>query len=98
MPALMPAEVMYRPSRTWIASGSTRTRGGGGRGWRRSASGWWHGAAQRHAGRGHDLLALTTSGRVHPLVGADYPLDQAATALTALTTRRTTGKVILRMA
>ncbi|MER5326001.1 quinone oxidoreductase family protein [Streptosporangium roseum] len=46
----------------------------------------------------HDLLALTASGRVHPLVGAEYPLDQAATALTALTTRRTTGKVILRMA
>ncbi|MEV0825007.1 hypothetical protein [Nonomuraea rubra] len=31
------------------------------------------------------------------MVGAEYPLDQAATALTALTTRRTTGKIILRM-
>ena len=45
----------------------------------------------------HDLLALTASGRIQPMVGAEYPLDQAATALTALISRRTTGKVILRV-
>ncbi|WP_051866404.1 zinc-binding dehydrogenase [Streptosporangium roseum] len=65
--------------------------------------GYWLGAHlrlpdSRAAAPLHDLLVLTASGRVHPLVGAEYPLDQAATALTALTTRRTTGKVILRMA
>ncbi|MFI6299327.1 zinc-binding alcohol dehydrogenase family protein [Nonomuraea sp. NPDC050790] len=67
-----------------------------------TVGGYWLGAHLRLPGSRaaeplQDLLALTTSERLRPLVGAEYPLDQAATALTALTTRHTTGKVILRM-
>ncbi|MEU1387321.1 MULTISPECIES: zinc-binding dehydrogenase [unclassified Nonomuraea] len=67
-----------------------------------AVGGYWLGAhlrlpGSRAAAPLHDLLALAAAGRVHPMVGAEYPLDQAATALTALTARRTTGKVILRM-
>ncbi|MFI9596064.1 zinc-binding dehydrogenase [Nonomuraea sp. NPDC052265] len=68
-----------------------------------AVGGHWLGAhlrlpGSRAAAPLHDLLALTASGRIHPMLGAEYPLDQAATALTALTNRCTTGKVILRMA
>ncbi|MFI6813410.1 zinc-binding alcohol dehydrogenase family protein [Nonomuraea sp. NPDC050328] len=67
-----------------------------------TVGGYWLGAHLRLPGRRaaeplHDLLKLAASGRLRPLVGAEYPLDQAATALTALITRRTTGKVVLRM-
>ncbi|QFY10372.1 zinc-binding dehydrogenase [Nonomuraea phyllanthi] len=67
-----------------------------------AVGGYWLGAhlrlpGSRAAAPLHDLLALAASGHIQPLVGAEYPLDQAATALTALVTRRTTGKVILRV-
>ena len=42
-----------------------------------------------------DLFALYRQGRIRPLVSARYPLDQAAEALAALTTRRAQGKVVI---
>ncbi|MEV1003574.1 zinc-binding dehydrogenase [Nonomuraea sp. NPDC050202] len=68
-----------------------------------TVGGYWLGAhlrlpGSRAAAPLHDLIALAASGRVRPSVGAEYPLDEAATALTALITRHTTGKVVLRMA
>lgn len=44
-----------------------------------------------------DLLRLTAEGRVRPLVGAEYALADAATALQDLRDRRTTGKIVLRV-
>ena len=42
-----------------------------------------------------ELLALWADGRVRPIVGASYPLDQVAEAHRAVEERRTTGKVVL---
>lgn len=42
-----------------------------------------------------ELLSLTASGRLRPLVGGEYPLSQAAKALTDLASRRTVGKLVL---
>jgi NADPH2:quinone reductase len=42
------------------------------------------------------LLKLAATGRIHPLVGAEYPLAQARRAHEDLLARRTTGKVVLR--
>ncbi|MED7931301.1 zinc-binding dehydrogenase [Nonomuraea sp. LP-02] len=66
-----------------------------------AVGGYWLGAHLRLPGSRaaeplHDLLALAASERIQPMAGAEYPLDQAATALTDLISRRTTGKVILR--
>ncbi|MGW7680446.1 quinone oxidoreductase family protein [Kribbella sp. NPDC054772] len=43
-----------------------------------------------------ELLALTAAGKLHPLVGAEYPLEQARRSHEDLLARRTTGKVVLK--
>jgi NADPH:quinone reductase len=42
-----------------------------------------------------ELLALWRSGAVRPVVGAEYPLEQANEALELIASRRSTGKVVL---
>ena len=42
-----------------------------------------------------DLFARVERGELRAVVGATYPLAQAAEAQTALAERRTTGKVLL---
>ncbi len=42
-----------------------------------------------------DVLAAVAEGRLRTLVGARFPLDQAAEAHAAITARRTTGKTVL---
>jgi NADPH2:quinone reductase len=41
------------------------------------------------------LFDLHAAGKIAPLVSATYPLEQAREALTALSERRVTGKVVL---
>src|SRR6266511_2314804 len=43
-----------------------------------------------------ELLTLVTTGRMRPIVGGEYPLDQARRAHEEMLARRTTGKLILR--
>src|SRR6266498_4648859 len=43
-----------------------------------------------------ELLTLVTTGRLRPIVGGEYPLDQARRAHEDMLARRTTGKLILR--
>ena len=43
----------------------------------------------------HELLALWRRGALHPVVGAQDPLEQANEALDLLATRRSPGKVVL---
>jgi len=42
-----------------------------------------------------ELLALWRRGALHPVVGAEYPLEQANEALDLIASRRSTGKVVL---
>ena len=42
-----------------------------------------------------ELLALWRRGALHPVVGAEYPLEQANEALDLIGSRRSTGKVVL---
>jgi NADPH2:quinone reductase len=42
-----------------------------------------------------ELLALWRRGALHPVVGAEYPLDQANDALDLIASRQSTGKVVL---
>ena len=42
-----------------------------------------------------ELLTLTAQGRLRPITGSRYPLPEAARAFVDLTSRRTTGKVVL---
>jgi NADPH:quinone reductase len=42
-----------------------------------------------------ELFDLTTSGRLHPLVGGDYALSDVSTAHEDLRARRTVGKLVL---
>jgi NADPH2:quinone reductase len=46
--------------------------------------------------RAEDLFAWVADGALDVLVGAEYPLDQAAEAHLALEGRQTTGKVLIR--
>jgi NADPH2:quinone reductase len=43
-----------------------------------------------------ELLRLTGEGRLRPVVGGEYPLDEAHRAHADLLSRRSTGKLILR--
>lgn len=43
-----------------------------------------------------ELIALTAAGRLRPVTGAEYKLEEAGRALADLAARRTVGKVILR--
>jgi NADPH2:quinone reductase len=43
------------------------------------------------------LSELAEAGRLHPLVGAEFPLEQAAEALRLIEGRRALGKVVLRV-
>ncbi|RZT27742.1 NADPH2:quinone reductase [Kribbella sp. VKM Ac-2569] len=43
-----------------------------------------------------ELLALTAAGKLRPLVGAEYPLEDARRSHEDLLARRTTGKLILK--
>lgn len=42
-----------------------------------------------------ELAALFTSGRIRPVIGATFPLDQAPEAMRALADRKAVGKVVL---
>ena len=42
-----------------------------------------------------ELLALWRRGALHPVVGAEFPLEQANEALDLIASRRSTGKVVL---
>jgi len=42
-----------------------------------------------------ELLALWRRGALHPVVGAEYPLEQANEALDLIASRQSTGKVVL---
>ena len=42
-----------------------------------------------------ELLALWRRGALHPVVGAEFPLEQANEALDLIGSRRSTGKVVL---
>ena len=42
-----------------------------------------------------DLLALYAEGRIRPLVTRSWRLDEAPTAMRALASRETTGKIVL---
>lgn len=44
-----------------------------------------------------DLFAMYAAGGLTPHIGATYPLDQAAEALALLKSRKSTGKVVVRM-
>jgi len=44
---------------------------------------------------GGDVLRLWESGAVRPIVGAEFPLEQAAEAHRLIETRQSTGKVVL---
>jgi NADPH:quinone reductase len=43
-----------------------------------------------------ELLDLVAAGRLHPVVGGEYPLTEARTAHEDLRARRTTGKLVLK--
>ena len=43
-----------------------------------------------------ELLALTAAKKLSPLVGAEYPLEEARRSHEDLLARRTTGKLILK--
>ena len=43
----------------------------------------------------HELLALWRRGAIRPVVGAEFPLEQANEALALIGSRRSTGKVVL---
>ncbi len=63
--------------------------------------GYWLGAHLRLPGGSAaaplaELIALTAAGRLRPLTGAEYSLEQAPTALADLAARRTVGKLVLR--
>lgn len=66
----------------------------------RGVIGFWLAHAMRDpkrylAGPMRELLALTVSGRLTPVVGGTYPLSQAAEAHRDLRARRTVGKLVL---
>lgn len=64
-----------------------------------SAVGFWLGPLMGQPGISDplgELIELTLSGRLRPLVGGDYPLSDASRALQDMAARRTTGKLILR--
>jgi NADPH:quinone reductase len=42
-----------------------------------------------------EVLALWRRGALHPVVGAEFPLEQANKALELIGSRRSTGKVVL---
>ena len=42
-----------------------------------------------------ELLTWFTSGKIHPVISATYPLDRAANALNDMLNRKVTGKVVL---
>jgi NADPH:quinone reductase len=46
---------------------------------------------------GVEIDALVESGHVRPIVGARFPLDQAAEALELIDGRGATGKVVLEL-
>ena len=43
----------------------------------------------------HELLALWRRGAIRPIVGAEFPLEQANEALELIGSRGSTGKVVL---
>jgi NADPH2:quinone reductase len=44
-----------------------------------------------------EILELQKQGRIDPLVGAEYPLDEYAEALRCLMERRAIGKVVVNV-
>ena len=50
----------------------------------------------RNAQNVQEILDLFTAGKINPLVGAEYPLEQYAQALRCLSERRATGKVVVK--
>lgn len=49
----------------------------------------------RHVEAVAELAALYSDGRIRPVVSATYPLDRAGEAIAALSSRSTTGKVVV---
>jgi NADPH2:quinone reductase len=43
----------------------------------------------------NELFALTVEGKLHPIIGGDYPLSEIATAHEDMRARRTVGKLLL---
>jgi len=52
---------------------------------------------ERMAAVVRELTALAESGRIAPVIGRIYPLEEAAQALLDLESRKTTGKLLLKM-
>ncbi len=42
-----------------------------------------------------EVVKLVANGRLHPLISAHYPLEQANEALTQLATGHVTGRIVL---
>ena len=45
----------------------------------------------------HEVARRLREGKLKPLVGATYPLDQAGAAMTALLSRKVAGKIVLEV-
>jgi NADPH2:quinone reductase len=43
-----------------------------------------------------ELFALVEAGKIKPVIGATYPLEQAVDAHRAMLARGTTGKIVLK--
>jgi NADPH2:quinone reductase len=43
-----------------------------------------------------ELFALISEGKLKPVIGATYPLNEAAGAHSAMLARETTGKIVLK--
>ncbi len=60
--------------------------------------GAWSGRYPEEASRNfQEILDLYTSGKIDPLIGAEYPLEDYAKALRDLSERRAIGKVVVRV-
>ena len=53
--------------------------------------------AQEYRARMGDLFAWHSGGGLKPHIGAEFPLDRVADALTEITSGATTGKLLIRV-
>jgi len=63
---------------------------------------YWGGHLERHPEyldeTQHELFALFEAGKINPVVSHEYPLSEAVAALRDLASRKTVGKVVLKVA